>query len=669
MANKEKNKALEKQRKLEEDRYYEEKLAHERKILQERYDQERQREIQLKAKAFKMQEPAPPVAPGDSTPGGSKKGILKSKSDAKLKTNGKGQRSIRFEDEVPIEELKNSEPESLTPNETSLNGNNSPAGENVSTLGMDSIEENNKGFFDSQLDSLNNSGSENNLQYNQPPYNMPPYNQHGNYGEQGGQSFKDFSFGPNAQQQYQQYYLQNQQPLDSNHPMMQKYNRNPLDNEKNLLPFIPTAKEILHQQSMRDVRAEIMHLRGNILESQQKLRSELESIRSDVIKSTMKKNYAHGLYNQYKTNKIGGVWSNYGAGKSSMDGQDNFYKKIDVGTVGYGENKWQIPVIDFEKVYGQMNRKFEELRNPNYIEKKEGDILDKIYGEQDASGQYKTEPLGGLRFDPQSAAFINIKSKYLDEVMAEDRDRELNSENQFLDINNPSNNEVGGLKVVNESVELQTDSKMLNGNGSGFLGIEKTDQSKLMNPSSLDSSKVNESKPAYNHSVYTSKDRQSIQMINLDGSDSKQPDTKNKKAPSLPKINEIHTLDNKNKESGLGTARQDSSDFIEDPELFKVDEKSNSFLQKSMSERITESNFNQNDFSEKLSSQSESLAGGYIPGDVIANKQNQSMANSSQRDQSLSNGTSGYQIGESLGGVETISQSSNVHIEDEEDDF
>lgn len=123
-----------------------------------------------------MQEPAPPVAPGDSTPGGSKKGILKSKSDAKLKTNGKGQRSIRFEDEVPIEELKNSEPESLTPNETSLNGNNSPAGENVSTLGMDSIEENNKGFFDSQLDSLNNSGSENNLQYNQPPYNMPPYN-------------------------------------------------------------------------------------------------------------------------------------------------------------------------------------------------------------------------------------------------------------------------------------------------------------------------------------------------------------------------------------------------------------------------------------------------------------------------------------------------------------
>lgn len=66
----------------------------------------------------------------------------------------------------------------------------------------------------------------------------------------------------------------------------------------------------------------------------------------------MKKNYAHGTYNQYKTNKIGGVWSNYGAGKSSMDGQDNFYKKIDVGTVGYGDEKWQIPVIDFEKVYG-----------------------------------------------------------------------------------------------------------------------------------------------------------------------------------------------------------------------------------------------------------------------------------------------------------------------------
>lgn len=77
-------------------------------------------------------------------------------------------------------------------------------------------------------------------------------------------------------------------------------------------------------------------------------------------------------------------------------------------------------MIDFEKVYGQINRKFEELRNPNYVEHKEGDILEKIYGDLEQSGEYKTEPLGGLRFDPSHAAFINLRSKYIDEVLDEE---------------------------------------------------------------------------------------------------------------------------------------------------------------------------------------------------------------------------------------------------------
>lgn len=163
-----------------------------------------------------------------------------------------------------------------------------------------------------------------------------------------------------------------------------------------------------------------------------------------------------------------------------------------------------------------MNRKFEELRNPNYVEKKDGDILDKIYGEQDShTGQYKTEPLGGLRFDPQQAAFINIKSKYLDEVMAEDQEKELTSEHQFFDVStnnidpNNSENKVGGLNVVNESVELRTDSKMLGENSSGFLGLDETVNSKIINPSALTQ---NKSKPAYNHSVMTSKTRESLIM-------------------------------------------------------------------------------------------------------------------------------------------------------------
>lgn len=56
---------------------------------------------------------------------------------------------------------------------------------------------------------------------------------------------------------------------------------------------------------------------------------------------------------------------------------------MEVSSLGYGEEKFQIPVIDFEKVYGHFNRRFEELRNPNYVEHKESDILEKIYGELD----------------------------------------------------------------------------------------------------------------------------------------------------------------------------------------------------------------------------------------------------------------------------------------------
>jgi hypothetical protein len=52
MANKEKNKALEKQKKMDEDQFYEEKLARERQILNERYEQEKQRDIKLRATAF-----------------------------------------------------------------------------------------------------------------------------------------------------------------------------------------------------------------------------------------------------------------------------------------------------------------------------------------------------------------------------------------------------------------------------------------------------------------------------------------------------------------------------------------------------------------------------------------------------------------------------------------
>jgi hypothetical protein len=199
-----------------------------------------------------------------------------------------------------------------------------------------------------------------------------------------------------------------------------------------------------------------------------------------------------------------------------------------------------------------MNRKFEELRNPNYVEKKEGDILDKIYGEQDSNtGEYKTEPLGGLRFNPQSAAFINIKSKYLDEVRAEDLEKELNSENQYLNINSgngvskltgrqPGDLE-GGLNVVNESIELKTDSKMLNGNQSGFLGLDETVKSNLMNPSS-----VNKPAKAYNHSVVTSKTRDSFLMQDMnvsEGSTSKKPFSNNRL--DMPKIEEIHAVDSK----------------------------------------------------------------------------------------------------------------------------
>jgi hypothetical protein len=93
--NREKRKAEERDKKLKEDQYYDEKLARERQIMYERYEQEKQRDIQLKAKAFSNQEPfAIPETLSQETE--SKKGILKVNKD-----NKGSKKSLRFEGDEP----------------------------------------------------------------------------------------------------------------------------------------------------------------------------------------------------------------------------------------------------------------------------------------------------------------------------------------------------------------------------------------------------------------------------------------------------------------------------------------------------------------------------------------------------------------------------------------
>ena len=566
------------------------------------------------------------------TPSESKKGILKrlpEKPDPQLNKK----RSIRFQDDdqdlAVLDKLVNENYGNFQENI------NSPQ---IQPSSANSVDEDNI-IFDSQ-----NQYPPQEQGYSFADYqrNNVTSNQNNNMTRGQKQSYPNFGY----QQNVQHNYLYDQSPLDKNHPLMKKYNNNLLDYEHNLLPFIPTAKEILHQQSMRDVRGEILNLRGNILESQQKLRNELESIRSDVIKSTMKKNYAQGQYNQQSSNRIGGVWSNYGTGKSYMDGEDNFYKKIDVGTAGYGDEKWQIPVIDFDKVYGQINRKFEELRNPNYVNYKEGDILDTIYGEVDnKNGNYQGEALGGFRFNPEQAAIMNIKSKYLDQVLMEDREQELNTENRFLDImdNNFENSmdNMKGLGVVNESQELRTDSKMT-------IGVVPYDKEEDFGQSGVDH-------PAYNHSIVSGKTRGSIVMNNLDNQSKSANSRKNlEKKPSAGLIDDIITI--KTQESRVNSQNESNGFNNNNSNKRPIDVNQLGKNSQSLSHRL--------DSNREQSELEQTKTRGYIEGDMVPddgsarggfiNKKGLDITNNLSDDED-----GGYKVGEQLGGTGKILDGQN----------
>lgn len=94
--NHEKQKHEKRKQQQEEDLILEQKLAREREIIYQRYEQERQRDIQLKAKAQSSQDPT--VTSGGLTPSESKRGILKPKVEPESKQRSK--RNIRFEDQA-----------------------------------------------------------------------------------------------------------------------------------------------------------------------------------------------------------------------------------------------------------------------------------------------------------------------------------------------------------------------------------------------------------------------------------------------------------------------------------------------------------------------------------------------------------------------------------------
>ena len=107
---------------------------------------EKQRDVKLKAKHFENQAPEPfpkkDTKGGDRSPTESKKGILKIKSDTST-AQKKPKRSIRFEDEVPVEELQKFS-ENLKKTSADFDDVTPP----LANSGLDSIDEN-VGLFDS----------------------------------------------------------------------------------------------------------------------------------------------------------------------------------------------------------------------------------------------------------------------------------------------------------------------------------------------------------------------------------------------------------------------------------------------------------------------------------------------------------------------------------------
>ena len=208
----------------------------------------------------------------------------------------------------------------------------------------------------------------------------------------------------------------------SNNPQYNQYENNPQIFQDDVLPLVPTAKEIMASGAQRDVRHEILNLRGQILMNQGKLEQDLEKIKMDAVKSGQKNHYGSyenkTLQNHFDSmpNLYQAV-GNWAPGNPTMSNTEHKY----LVNITHGVN---IPKLDFNVMIGEINERLRDVRNPipthmipqpqkepQQMSKQKSDYT-LLSNEPSIPKVPKFDPLQDIHQTDFDA--INIRSKYLD---------------------------------------------------------------------------------------------------------------------------------------------------------------------------------------------------------------------------------------------------------------
>ena len=289
--------------------------------------------------------------------------------------------------------------------------------------------------------------------------------------------------------------------------------------------MVPTAKEILNTEALRDVRHDILNLRGQILMNQQNLEADLERVKMDALKSGYRNNYA-----SYENKALQSHFNNMpnifnGLNKwnpiNPMLANSEHHIKVNV------QHDVNIPKLDFGLMMDQINSQLRDIRNP--AQNQQAMFFNKKGSEYELLGNPETIPtmpkIDKLEFNEsiaKDAGIINVQSKYLDTtkypIISKEEPTRITK--KALNTTLPGNSE----ELYSNSINMKIDDNTMD------LNMENTIQSQNFNQptkNTIDLQNNTDDLP-YSSVIGDAKDRESFVMKNYDNSGVKSKQLKKK---------------------------------------------------------------------------------------------------------------------------------------------
>ena len=199
-----------------------------------------------------------------------------------------------------------------------------------------------------------------------------------------------------------------------------------LPKAEDVLPFLPTAKQIAENQATRNVREEMMNMRGHVLTSFQKIRNDLENLRTDVAKGDTRFKYAQAEFQDSlkremasRDNQVMDVLDNirqWNPNQTVLPLDQQYSQKTLAKVPGF-----TIPQLNFEAATLEIKQRLELLKNPNAFQNTAAQKLAILSTNNNT--YIKPEDYIKAESIRSGKLMINPQSRYLVEVMEEEQER------------------------------------------------------------------------------------------------------------------------------------------------------------------------------------------------------------------------------------------------------